>query len=89
MVAARPDLTGRASPALEPTYSPEQVAEHFGVTVRQVRKLVALGQQYRSKLHPTRGGLWPTFRPSHKVRRITLTAIERHKRHMERAQASV
>ena len=39
------------------------------------------GQEYGVRLHPTRGGLWPTFKAGHKCRRITLAAIERHKRH--------
>lgn len=69
---------------LEPMYSPAQVAEHFGVSVRYVRKLVELGARYGAELHPTRGGLWPTERLSHKVRRIPLSAIERHKAHQAR-----
>jgi transposase len=72
------------SPQLEATYSPEQVADHFGVSVREVRRLVALGTKYGADLHPTRGGLHPTFRVSHKVRRITAGAIERHKEHQRR-----
>lgn len=67
---------------LEPTYSLAEVAEHFGCSKCQVLKLVQLGHVFGSKLHPVRGGLYPTFKPSHKSRRIPLSAIERHKRHM-------
>lgn len=69
---------------LEPTYSMEEVAQHFGCNVWQVNQLVRLGRTHGQALHPTRGGLYPTFKPSHKSRRIPLSAIERHKRHMAR-----
>lgn len=69
---------------LEPTYSLAEVAEHFGCSKDQVLKLVKFGATHGAKLHPTRGGLYPTFKPSHKSRRIPLSAIERHKAHMSR-----
>ena len=74
---------------LEPTYSLEEVAAHFGQTKWQVAKLVKLGLAHGSALHPTCGGFWPTFKPSHKSRRIPLSAIERHKRHMARAHDGI
>lgn len=69
---------------LEPTYSLAEVAEHFGQSKRQIAELVELGRRHGQALHPSRGGLYPTFKPSHKSRRIPLSAIERHKRHMAR-----
>lgn len=74
---------------LEPTFSPAEVAVHFGCTVWQVMQLVKLGRVHGAALHPTRGGLWPTFKASHKSRRVPLAAVERHKRHMERAARGV
>jgi len=70
---------------LEPTFSVAEVAAHFGCGRWQVQQLVHLGRVHGQALHPTRGGLWPTFKPSHKSRRIPLSAIERHKRHMAQA----
>lgn len=67
---------------LEPTYSIEEIATHLGCEKWQVNQLVRLGIRHGAKLHPTRGGLYPTFKASHKSRRIPLSAIERHKRHM-------
>lgn len=72
--------------SLEPTYSPAEVARHFGCSRWQVNELVQLGRRMGRELHPRRGGLWPTFRVSHKCRRIPLSAIERHKTHMARVQ---
>lgn len=74
---------------LEPTYSPAEVADHFGCSVWQVMQLVRLGRVHGAALHPLRGGFWPTIKVSHKCRRIPLSAIERHKRHMERAASPV
>ena len=69
---------------LETTYSPAEVAKHFGCTVWQIQQLIRLGLRHGRKLHPTRGGLAPTFKTSHKCRRIPESAIERHKQHMAR-----
>jgi transposase len=84
----RPDLRESREP-LEPTYSVGEVAEHFGCGIVQVYRLIGYGRKYRSRLHPTRGGLWPTFKVSHKCRRIPLSAIERHKRRMAQLEGSV
>lgn len=69
---------------LEPMFSPAAVAAHLGVSTRHVRQLIALGAAHGEALHPTRGGLWPAYRVSHKCRRIPLVAIDRHLAHMER-----
>jgi transposase-like protein len=83
MIRARADL-GPAAVALEATYSVAEVAEHFGCSAWQVHQLVRLGRAHGARLHPTRGGLWPTFLPSRKCRRIPASAIARHLAHMER-----
>lgn len=69
---------------LEPTYSVDETAQHLGCTRWQVHELIALGTKHGERLHPRRGGLYPTFKTSHRNRRVPLTAIERHKQHMER-----
>ena len=71
-----------ARESLEPTVSIAEVAEHFGCSAWQVSQLVHLGLVYGAALHPTRGGLWPTFKVSHRCRRIAISAIERHKARM-------
>lgn len=87
---SRSDIEQLARTAfLEPTYSLAEVAEHFGCSKDQVLKLVQFGVVHGPKLHPTRGGLYPTFKPSHKSRRIPLSAIERHKAHMARVHDHV
>jgi hypothetical protein len=73
---------------LEPTYSIDELAAHWGCGKRAVTKLVELGRTYGARLHPERGGLWPTFKPTHKSRRIPLSAIERHLRHMDKEAAA-
>jgi hypothetical protein len=73
----------QAAAALEPTFSPGEVGEFLGLKRTAVFGLIRLGRQYRG-LHPTRGGLYPTFHPTHKTRRIPRSAIERHLRHMAR-----
>lgn len=70
--------------ALEPTYSVAEVCQRWGCKHSLVRNLVRLGKVYGAALDPVRGGLYPTFRPSHKSRRIPLSAIERHEAHMSR-----
>lgn len=74
--AKRPDL-GDAAVPLEPTYSPAEVAKHFGVSVHAVYMLIRKGRQ-----KPYRGGLAGTFKAAAKRRRIPLSSIERHKRWM-------
>lgn len=72
----------KSTAALEETFSLGETAKHLGCGRTAVAALVNLGKEYKDKLHPTRGGLWPTFKVSHKNRRVPLSAIERHKRHM-------
>lgn len=75
--------------SLEPTYSVQETAARLGCGAWQVNELIGLGRKHREQLHPTRGGLWPTFKPSHKCRRIPLGAIQRHERHMARVHDRV
>lgn len=76
----------KSTATLEDTFSLEETARHLGIGRTSVAALVKLGKTYKAKLHPTRGGLWPTFKVSHKVRRVPLSAIDRHKRHMARLE---
>jgi hypothetical protein len=73
----------QASQPLEATYSRAEVMAHLGCKATQLWLLMKLGRQAHGR-HPLKGGLWPWFRPSHKCVRITASAIESHKRHMER-----
>jgi hypothetical protein len=79
--SVRPAADAKAVP-LEPTYSVAEVAAHFGMQRRAVDELVALGREYGEDLHPAKGGLWPTYKISHKCRRIPASAIRRHLEHM-------
>lgn len=78
----RPALAQSAL-SLEPTFSPEETGAHLGLGHNAIAELIAFGRQYGAKLHPTRGGLYPTFL-SGRLRRVQLSAINRHKRHMAR-----
>ncbi len=79
-VAKRPDLRPGVL-ALEPTFSPAEAGAHLGLGPTATAELIALGKEFGAALHPTRGGLHPTFL-SGKHRRIPLSAIDRHKRHV-------
>lgn len=70
---------------LEPTFSPAQVGKHLGLGRTAVFELMDLGRQHKG-CHPRRGGLWPTFKATHKSRRIPLSAIERHKQHLAKLE---
>lgn len=72
----------KSTASLEVTFSLNDTAKHLGCGRTTVSDLVKLGKTYKEKLHPMRGGLWPTFKVSHKNRRVPLSAIDRHKRHM-------
>lgn len=74
---------------LEPTYSLDEVKHRFGCELWQVNELVKLGKKHGADLHPTRGGLFPTFKPSHKSRRVPLSAITRHEAHMARVHDGI
>lgn len=75
--------------ALEPTFSVDEVCARFGCERSQVFELISHGKIYGRALDPMRGGLFPTFKPSHKSRRIPLSAIERHEAHMARVHDHV
>lgn len=70
--------------ALEPTYTIDETAAFLRCSPWQINKLVALGKRHGARLHPTLGGLWPTFKPSHKTRLVPLSAINGHLQHMAR-----
>jgi hypothetical protein len=80
----RPDLHGQG-PALEPTYTPSEIAAAWGISLRTVRRLIALGRAHRG-LHPLRGGLWPVWCPSARAVRIPAGALQRHLDHVERVR---
>lgn len=75
---------GRAQ--LEATFSRAEVMAYLGIQKSKLGELVQLGRRFHG-VHPTKGGLWPVFRPSHKVVRIPQSAIERHLEHMERMRS--
>ncbi len=68
----------------EPTYSVAEVAQRWGCGVWAVHQKIALGRKHGESLHPTRGGLWPTYKALHKGRQIPLSAIERHEAFMDK-----
>lgn len=72
-----------ASEQLERTYSTADVMHHLGVAKTKLHELLKLGEKFQG-CHPLKGGLYPTFKVSHKNRRITAGAIARHKEHMAR-----
>lgn len=72
---------------LERTVSIEDAAAHLGCGRWQINQFLKLGAQYGRALHPWRGGLFGSFKVSHKCRRITVAAIEAHKRHLERLES--
>ncbi|MDR1281320.1 MAG: hypothetical protein LBK99_10935 [Opitutaceae bacterium] len=68
---------------LPPTFSLREVGEFLGIRNTVLMELVQFGRTYGAKLHPQRGGLYPTFTTGQK-RRVPLEAINRHLRHMAR-----
>ncbi len=70
---------------LEKTYSIEEVMEHLGCGETKLHELLQYGRKFRG-CHPTKGGLFPTFKVSHRSRRICASAIERHKAHMTKLE---
>jgi hypothetical protein len=58
---------------------------HLGLKRTKLHQLLQLGREFKG-VHPLQGGLFPSFKVSHKVRRITASAIERHLAHMERLE---
>ena len=57
----------------------------LGVGETELCALLWLGRKFRG-LHPLRGGLWPTFKLSHKNRRVPASAIARHMQHKLRLE---
>ena len=78
----RVDMRQAAAP-LEPTYSTAEVMAHLGCQRTKLDELLALGRRFKG-CHPLKGGLFPTFKVSHKNVRVTRTAIETHLAHMAR-----
>lgn len=75
-----------ASEQLERTYSTADVMIHLGIAKTKLHELLRLGQKFRG-CHPLKGGLHPSFKVSHKNRRIPAGAIERHKAHLARLES--
>jgi len=69
--------------------SPDDLAAAWGVSRWEIYQLIRLGTEHGARLHPERGGLFPTVKLSHKVRRIPLEAVERHLRFMARPRGRV
>jgi hypothetical protein len=79
---SKPRRTPR--PALEPRYTLAQAMQLLGCGPTRLHELLKLGREYGARLHPSKGGLWPTYKLSHKCRLVPASAIERHTRHMAR-----
>jgi len=76
------------TPRLEATYSTDEVLAFLGIKRTQLFELIKLGRRYKG-CHPTRGGLYPTLKVSHKNRRIFASALERHQKHMARVHDGI
>lgn len=83
MRGARVDLSGKHSTKLEATHSRADVMEFLGCGPTKLHELMQQGRRFRG-VHPTKGGLFPIFRVSHKCIRIPQSAIDRHLAHMDR-----
>jgi hypothetical protein len=78
-----PSILDPVKLCLEPTFSLAEVGKYLGIENTAMHELIKFGESYGAKLHPARGGLYPTYKgPKH--RRIPLSAIQRHLRHMAR-----
>lgn len=74
----------RQAPApLERTFSTAEVMAYLGCQRTKLDELLALGRRFKGH-HPLKGGLFPTFKVSHKNVRVTEAAIAGHLRHMRR-----
>ncbi len=69
---------------LEETFSAAQVGAHLGLSRSAVDLLRIEGATWGRDLHPSRGGLWPSFRTGERRRRFSAAAVEAHKRHLAR-----
>ena len=74
----------KASAALEPRYTLTESMHLLGCGTTRLHELITLGREYGPRLHPRKGGLWPTYKLSHKCRLIPASAIARHTQHMAR-----
>lgn len=57
----------------EKHYQPRAAAEALGMSLREVRRLMALGAASKG-----RRGIWPVRRPSRKMQLIPKSALERY-----------
>jgi hypothetical protein len=57
----------------------------LGIGETELHKLLNLGRKFKG-LHPLKGGLYPTFKLSHKNRRVPVGAIARHLNHKLRLE---
>lgn len=72
---------GQAKERLEATYSTADAMIHLGICKTKLHELLKLGKKFCG-CHPLKGGLFPTYKVSHRNRRIPIGAIERHLAHM-------
>ena len=70
---------------MKPTISTEEARAQLGIGETELCRLIWLGKKFRG-LHPTQGGLYPTYKLSHKNRRITIEAIHAHMEHKRRLE---
>lgn len=73
-------------PQLETTYSADEVGAHLGITRGTVWALQVLGENFGHELHPSRGGLWGSFKTGHRTRRFPASSVEAHKAHLLRLE---
>jgi hypothetical protein len=70
---------------LESTCSMAEARAHMGIGETQLHALIFLGKKFCG-LHPLKGGIYPTFKLSHKNRRIPISAIQQHEQHKLRLE---
>ena len=70
---------------LEPMYSLADTCAQLGVSKMELHSLLYLGRKF-SGPHPTKGGIFPSYKLSHKNRRVPAGAIMRHMQHMLRLE---
>lgn len=78
-------MSPRSPIVLERTYSLLETREMLGVGDTTLHALLNLGRKYKG-LHPLKGGLWPSYKLSHKKRRVPESALARHIQHMFRLE---
>jgi hypothetical protein len=75
-----------ARSTLAATHSTADVMIHLGIGRTMLHELIFLGRRHKG-CHPLKGGLWPTFKVSHRNRRISDAALRAHLAHMERLES--